>query len=145
MPRIREQLFRRPALDDAPEIHDHRSLAYMPHHRHVVGDQHECETEFLAKFREQVHHRGLNRHIECRNWFVGDEELRLNSQCTGDADALTLSTRQLPGVCIRYLPAESDKIQELQAAAVSLLPRELVVDTEDLSHCLPDGHSRIQR
>jgi hypothetical protein len=60
MARLGEQMFSRRALHDAPEIHHHRSLAHMPDHGHVVGDQQECETELLAKFGEQVHHRGLD-------------------------------------------------------------------------------------
>jgi hypothetical protein len=90
MARVGEQPLRRRALDDASEVHDHRPLADMSYHRHVVGDQQEREAEFLAKVSEKVHHRGLDRHIKCRYRLVGNEQLGLYCQRSSDAYALPL-------------------------------------------------------
>ncbi len=97
MLRIGDQTLRGARLDDAPEIHDHGSVADVSHDGHVVGDQQQREPELLAQIGEEVEHRRLDRYVEGRDRFIGHQQLGLYGQGPRDAHALALASRQLSG------------------------------------------------
>ena len=69
--------------------HDHL-VGKLTHYGEVVTDEHEGHTSLVADVGEQVEHLGLDRHVECRDGLVEDEDLRLSGQGSRDRDALAL-------------------------------------------------------
>ncbi len=84
-----------PDLDDLAEVHHRDAVADVLHHRQVVGDEQVGQAELLAQVGEQVQDLGLDRHIERRDRLVADDELGLDRERAGDADALALAAREL--------------------------------------------------
>ena len=82
-------------LDHAAEVHHADPVADVPHHGQVVGDDEVGEVELLLQLVEQVDHLGLHRHVEGRHRLVGDDQLGLDRQRPGDADALALAAGEL--------------------------------------------------
>ena len=62
----------------------------MPHHREVVGDEQEGDVELALQVLEQVDHLRLDRHVERGDGLVGHQQLRVQRERPGDADALAL-------------------------------------------------------
>ena len=62
---------------------------------------------------EEVHHLGLDRDVEGRDRLVGDDELRLDREGAGDADALALAAGELRRVAVDVLGVEADELEQL--------------------------------
>ena len=82
-------------LDDLAEVHHRHPLADVAHHGEVVGDEEVAEAEPLLQVLQQVHDTGLDAHVERRDRLVEHDELRIERQRPGDADALALPTGEL--------------------------------------------------
>lgn len=67
---------RRPDLDDSSQIHDGNAMREMAHNGEIVRDEQHCQPSPLAKPGKEVEDTRLNRHIESRNRFIGDEQTR---------------------------------------------------------------------
>ena len=78
-------------LDDAPEVHHRHPRGDVLDHRQVVRDEQVRQAELALQVLQQVEHLSLHRHVQRRHRFVADDEPRLNSQRTRDADALALA------------------------------------------------------
>ncbi len=62
-----------------------------------MRDEQVSETELVLQILQQIEYLGLNRHVECRDGFVEDDELRFECECASDADALSLPAGELVG------------------------------------------------
>src|SRR6266700_3638871 len=91
MARRREHARLRPLLDDASEIHHRYARAEPADHPEIVTDKHEGEATARLQFLQQQQDLRLHRHIERRYRLVRDEQLRLQRERAGNADALALS------------------------------------------------------
>ena len=91
MLRLREERARVGELDDLAEIHHRDAVADVLDHREVVGDEQVGEAEFLLQVHQQVDHLRLHRDVERRHRLVADDQLRLQRQRAGDAEALALA------------------------------------------------------
>ena len=91
----------RPDLDDLAEIHHRDPVADVLDDRKVVGDEQVRQSELRAQVREQVEDLGLDRHIERRDRLVTDDELGLDRERPGDADALPLAAAELVRIAVR--------------------------------------------
>ena len=78
-------------LGDPPEVHDRDPVADVLDDAHVVGDEHVGQAELALERLEQVEDLGLDRHVERRHRLVADDEVRLEDERPGDADALALA------------------------------------------------------
>ena len=100
-------------LDDLAEVH-HRDLgAEVPHDREVVGDEQERDVELPLQVLEQVDDLRLDRHVERGDRLVGDQQLGVQGQRAGDADALALAAGELVGVAVVVLRVEPDDLEQL--------------------------------
>ena len=75
---------------------------------------------------EQVDHLRLDRHVERGDRLVGDEQLGLQGQRAGDADALALAAGELVRVAVVVLGVEADDLEQLldpRAGPASSAPR----------------------
>ena len=90
-----EHAVRRPQFHQRAEIHHRHAVGDVAHHRQVVGDEQQRETQRFLQFVQQVHHLRLHGHVEGGDRLVADDELRLQHQRPGDADALALAAGKL--------------------------------------------------
>jgi hypothetical protein len=77
MRRPRKQVLRLGQLHDLPEIHHGDAVADVSHDREIVGDEQIAEPELLLQVHQQIEDLRLNRHVERRDRFVADDELRI--------------------------------------------------------------------
>ena len=68
------------------------------HDREVVGDEEVGEAQLLLEVLEEVEDLGLDGDVEGRDGLVADDELRVEGEGAGDADALALAAGELVGV-----------------------------------------------
>ena len=92
-----------PLLNDSAGIHHQHALSDLRHHTEIVSDQHQRHVVLLAQLQQQRHDFRLNRHIQGRRRFIGDDDLRVQQQCDGDDNALAHAARQFMGVLIQAL------------------------------------------
>jgi hypothetical protein len=67
----------------------------MAHHGEVVGDEQIGQPQALAQRLEQVDDLRLDRDVERRDRLVADDEVGLDRERAGDADALALAAAEL--------------------------------------------------
>ena len=65
----------------------------------------------LAQILQQVHHLGLDGHVQRGHRLVGDDHLGLDRERPGDADALPLAAGELVRVPVVVLGVQADPLQ----------------------------------
>ena len=85
----------------------------MPDHGQVVRDEEEREAQLALQVLEQVDDLRLDRHVQRGDRLVGDDQLRLQGERAGDADALALAAGELVRVAVVVLGVEADDLQQL--------------------------------
>ncbi len=85
-----ENIRRLADLNDAPEIHHGDAVADLLHDREIVSNEQVREPEFLLQVVQKIDDLSLHGHIECGKRLVADDERRLDSQGTRDAETLPL-------------------------------------------------------
>jgi len=85
-----EQPSRRGGFDDLAEVHDRNVVADVSNHCKVVGNEEIGKTQIVLQFFEKVEDLCLYRNVECRHWFVENQELGIESERPGDSDSLAL-------------------------------------------------------
>ncbi len=122
------------------------AVGEVPHDRQVVGDEQVGHAELVLQVLEQVDHLRLHRHVERRHRLVADDDLRLQGQRPGDADALALAAGELVRVAVDVVGVEADPLQQLLGALQpALAGRDVGVHRPALGHDVADGHARVQR
>ena len=116
-----EQLVGRRDLDDPAEVHHGDPVGDVADDREVVGDEDVGEVELLLQVDEQVQHLRLDRDVEGRDRLVGDDELRLQHERPGEADALPLAAAELVRVAAGRLRRHADALEHLVHDAVAVL------------------------
>ena len=110
----------------------------MPHDAEVVGDEQVGQAELVLQVVEQVDDLRLDRDVERRDRLVGDDELRVQRERAGDADALALAARELVRVAVAVLRREADELEQLRTRAASIWPRSpMLVDAQRLGDDVP--------
>ena len=61
----------------------------------VVRDEEVGELELLLQLLEEIDDLCLDRHVERRDRLVRDDEIRIQRECAGEADALPLAAGEL--------------------------------------------------
>ena len=120
MRRVGEYLVARSHLDDLAEIHHRHAVGDVLHHRHVVRDEQIGDAELLPQFAQQLQHPRLDRHVERRNAFVGDDQLRPQGQRAGDADALALPAGEFVRVALHAVGGKPDTLEQRRHAVAAL-------------------------
>ena len=113
-------------------------------HRNPVGYEHVREPELLLKVGQQIDDLGLNRNIQRRDGFIGNDEFGLHCQGARNADPLPLATTELMRIAVADAAVQSDRFQQFGHQAIPLGPSRLPVHSEGLTHNGPDGHPGIQ-
>jgi hypothetical protein len=124
MARLGVDLARRAPLHDAAEIHHHHFVAEIFDDTEIVGDEQHGQAEALLELAQEVEHLRLHRNVERRHRLVGDDEIGLDRQRPGDADALALSAGEFMREAARIFGRQPDQGQQFgDALAARLAPR----------------------
>src|SRR5689334_9919398 len=119
MQRVVEDLFGISFLDYLTQIHHRDSIGDVLYHREVVSDEQISQSELPLKIAKQIEDLSLDRDIERRDRFVTHNQLRLDGQRSGDADALPLTSGKFVRITICVFGAQTDEFQELDYALAS--------------------------
>src|SRR6266508_6015651 len=85
----------------------------MPDHRQIVSDEQVGEFELLPQVLQKINDLCLNGHVQRRDWFVEDQELRVYLQRAGDTDPLALSAAELMRVSCSEVGLERNAAEQL--------------------------------
>ena len=80
----------------------------------VVGDEEIGQAELLLQVLQQVDHLGLDRHVERRHRLVADDQLGLDGERAGDADALALAAREFVREAVHVVGLQADRLEQLR-------------------------------
>ena len=104
-----------------------------------MGHEDHCESQLFTQLVEQVDDLLLNGNVQCGGRFIGNDELRVTSQCHCDQNALTLATGKLVRVGLEgALGIQAHQLKEFLCAAGSAALGQLL-------HLCLDEHGRVQR
>ncbi len=110
-----------------------------------MADEDVGEPELLLELYEQVDDLGLDGDVESRDRLVADDDLRLEDDGAGNADALALATRELVRIAVLELEVEADGLHDLLDAGIAFCLRLVgTCDIDRLCDDVRDGHARIQ-
>ncbi len=132
-------------LDDPAEVHDGDPVAQVPDHGQVVRDQQQRQPQLGAQVLEQVQNRRLHADVERGDRLVGDQQLRLESECAGDGDSLALPAGELARVGVHCLFGEADEPEQLPGVRLDLGRRHDVVHPQQFVQHAADGEPRVER
>ena len=96
--RVREDVARRPFLDDASGVQHADALAQPGHQAQVVRDEQDGGVDAPAQLLDEVEDLGLHRGVQTRGGLVQHEQVRVRGEGHGDDHALLLTARELEGV-----------------------------------------------
>ena len=91
------------AIRDGEDLHD----------AEVVADEQAGEALLALQLLEQVEHLGLHRHVERGRGLVGDQQVGLEREGAGDADALALTAGELVRVAVPEAALQVDAVEQL--------------------------------
>src|SRR6266513_199703 len=142
---VAEQLFGLRQFHDLPEVHDGDPVADVLHDRQVVRDEQVRQPELLLQLLQEVEHLRLDAHVQRRDRLVGDDELGIDGEGAGDADALPLAAAELVRVPVGVVRGEADDLEELLHPPDLFFAAGEPVDLQRLADDVPDGHPRVER
>ncbi len=110
-----------------------------------MGDEKIGQVEALLESGEEIDYLCLDGHVEGGDWFVTDEDGGIHGESAGDADALTLPSRELVSVTVGVVSPQPYQGEQFQNTFGSLPPAVEPVDVDSLGDDVSDGHAWIQR
>ena len=93
----------------------------MLDHRQVVGDEEIGKAHLALQVHHQVEHLRLDRDVERGDRLVADDQLGLQRQRAGDADALALAAGELVRVIVHLRLAQAHALEQLGDALLHIL------------------------
>ena len=85
---------------DAAEVHDGDASGDVADDGEVVGDEEVADAGFALEVHEEVEDLALDGDVESGDWFVADDEFRVECEGAGDAYALALAAAELEGEAV---------------------------------------------
>ena len=133
-------------LHDPAQVHDHDPVTDVAHHRQIVSDEDQRQTEFRLKIHEQVDDLRLDGDVQRAHRFIADDDPRLEHKGPRDADALALAPGELVGIAIQLAAAESHSPEDIGDPPPDRRSVEFrKVGPQGFAHDVAHSHSRIQR
>src|SRR5262245_47672115 len=142
---VRQQPARFAHLDDPSEMHHRDPTADVLDKPQVVGNEQKGQLQSHPQVEQQRDDLRLNRHVQRRHGFIGDDERRIQRQRSSNADTLALAAAELVGVAADVPRLETDQLEELDDARASLLDAADPMDAKRLLDDAADAHARVQR
>jgi len=103
-----------------------------------MRDQKICHLELLFEIDDEIQYLSLDGVVESRNWFIENQELRSETKCTSEANALALSTREVTRETSGIIGIEADHLHKLPNSSLEVTAFRHLVNkhrlTDDLTH-----------
>ena len=115
-----EQRIRLGRLDDLAEIHHRDMVGDVLDHGKVVRHEDIGEAEPVLELAQEVEDLRADRDVECRDWFVADNQFRLDRERAGNGDALALAAGEFVRIAPRQPRFQPDQPQQLLDAPAPL-------------------------
>ena len=97
-------------FDNLACVHDSDAVTSVLHHPQVMRDKEEGDLQSLLQILEQVDDLRLYRHIQRRDRFIRHNQLGVQREGAGNADALALPTTESVGVTAEVLGGKTDQL-----------------------------------
>ena len=94
----------------------------------VVRDEQVGEPDLLLQILQKVEDLRLDRDVERGDRLVADDDVRLQRERPGDADALALAAGEAVRIAVQVLGAEADHLQQPDRGRA---PRRVGADAVD--------------
>src|SRR5215469_9241799 len=101
--RASQHIFDRTALGDLACVHDDQPVRDVARAGDVVGDVQDRDALLVAQLGHEVKQTDADRHVQHRDWLVGEDKARSHRQCLSEPDALSLAATQLVRIAIVLL------------------------------------------
>ncbi len=112
----------------------------------VVRDEQIGQAELFLQVLQQVDDLALQRDVERRNRFVGNDQAGVRADGARDADALALAAGELARVAGGGVGRQPDAVEQFGDAGLHRSPgRGQAVHAQGFGDDLADGHARVQR
>ncbi len=131
-------------LHHVAEVHHAHAVADVADDREVVRDEQVRQVELVLQVLEQVDDLRLDGHVQRRDRLIADDEVWLNCQRPGDADALTLAARELVREAVGEVRVQAHRLEQVLDALLLLLAAGQLVDGQGLADDAADRHTRVQ-
>jgi hypothetical protein len=145
MPRALKEVPRCRQFYDLPDVHDGNSRRNEFNDGEVMRYKQVRQIEPLLQILEEIQDLRLDGHIESRDRFIGDNELRIERKRPCDTYALSLPSGKRVRVSSQILAVEIDQLHEFTDPILKLLARGNPIDEQRLTDCFKNCHSGIQR
>ena len=117
----------------------------MFHHRQIVRDEQIGQLELILKVHQQVDDLRLDRHVQRRDRFVADDQLRPQRQRASDTDALALAAGEHVRERVHMLRPQPDAFEQTGDALLAFGTGAGLVDDQWLAHDIARRHAWVQR
>src|ERR1700690_539298 len=131
-------------LNDPPKVHYRNLVAEVSYNTKVMADENHRYARSLFYLLEQIKYLGLDRDVQCGEWFIGDYEFRRNSQRPCYTYPLALSAAELVRVFGKHFRIQSYLVKEFHNPVLYLPSGGYIVDLERFGKRIADPHPRIQ-
>ena len=144
MQRVGEEGLLIRVFDDLAEIHDRDAVADVLYDGEIVRDKQIREVLFALQIHHQIDDLSLDRHVERRDRLVADDQLRVQGERPGDADALPLAAGKLVRKAAHLQPTQPDLVEEGGDALLLVPAVGDAVDLQRLADDIAGRHARVQ-
>ena len=117
----------------------------MLDHRQIVRDEQISEPHLALQVHHQIEHLRLDRDVERRHRLVADDQLRLQRERAGNADALALPAGKLVRIIVHLRLAQADALEQCGDALLHLAAARGAVHAHRLGDDVAGRHARIER
>ena len=131
-------------LHQLAQIHDAHPVGDVLDHGQVVGDEEIGQAQLILELDQQIDDLCLDGHVQGGDGLVADDELGIDGQRAGDADALTLAAGKFVGEAVGVLPVQAHQLQAVIDHFLPLRALIQVVDVHALADDIAHGHAGVQ-
>jgi len=136
--RIAEDILGLTVLNKIAQIHNADGIGDMLNNAQVVGDEEIGEVTLFLQFLQQVDDLSLDRNVQSGNRLIAYDELRVESQSTGNAYTLALATGELVGIAILVEWLESAVVHNRVDIILELLWGDKIMLADSFAYNLAD-------
>ena len=104
-------------LHDPAEVHHRNAVAHVADDREIVRDEEVGEPQLALQVGEQIEDLRPDRDVERRDRLVADDEVGMQGDGAGNADALALTAGEVAGKPVVVLRVEADQLPSARARA----------------------------
>ena len=144
--RVLVQLVALAQLDQAAKIHNTDAAGDMANNGKVVRDEKIGKTQIVLHILQHIDNLRLDGNIKRGDRLVAYNELRLDRQCAGYADALLLTARKLVRKTVGVFGISANAGEQRLNHLLSLLfVGSELVNINCLANDFADSHARVKR